>query len=86
MIMQSLPLLVFQPMQKILRWIIFLNTWSFCIHMLHPMVNIVHDVSNTTFIASVVRMAGVDPDNEHFHHLRLCAFFGRCSSRRSSPP
>ena len=75
LIMQSLPLLVFQPMQKILRWIIFLNTWSFCIHMLHPMVNIVHDVSNTTFIASVVRMAGVDPDNEHFHHLRLCAFF-----------
>ena len=72
---QSLPLLVFAPMQKILRWCIFLNMWSFCIHGLHPSIDFVHYVSNHTFISRVVRAAGVDPENEHFHHLRLCAFF-----------
>ena len=72
---QSFPLLVFAPMQKILRWTIFLNMWSFCIHCLHPSVNFVHHISNQTFIAYVVRLAGVDPENQHFHHLRLVAFF-----------
>ena len=62
-------------MQKILRWTIFLNMWSFCIHGLHPSVDFVHDVSNHTFVARIVRAAGVDPEDEHFHHLRLCAFF-----------
>ena len=72
---QSLPLLVFHPLQKILRWTIFLNTWAFCIHCLHPSVNFVHHISNHTFIAYIVRLAGVDPENQHFHHLRLVAFF-----------
>ena len=71
----SLPLLVFAPMQKITRWCIFLNMWSFCIHGLHPSIDFVHYVSGHTFISHVVRFAGVDPENEHFHHLRLCAFF-----------
>ena len=75
LLFQSLPLLVFAPMQKILRWTIFLNMWSFCIHGLHPAVNAVHYISNYTPISVVVRAAGVDPDNEHFHHLRLVAFF-----------
>ena len=44
LMLQSLPLLVFAPMQKILRWCIFLNMWSFAIHALHPSVNFVHDV------------------------------------------
>ena len=72
---QSMPLLLFHPMQKILRWTIFLNMWSFCIHCLHPSVNFVHHISNHTFIAYVVRLAGVDPENQHYHHLRLVAFF-----------
>ena len=75
LMLQSLPLLVFAPMQKILRWCIFLNMWSSCIHGLHPSIDFVHYVSNHTFISHVVRAAGVDPENEHFHHLRLCAFF-----------
>jgi len=44
LMLQSLPLLVLAPMQKILRWCIFLNMWSFAIHALHPSVNFVHDV------------------------------------------
>ena len=75
LLFQSLPLLVFAPMQKILRWTIFLNMWSFCIHGLHPAVNFVHHISNYTPISVLVRAAGVDPENEHFHHLRLVAFF-----------
>jgi hypothetical protein len=75
LMLQSLPLLVFAPLQKITRWCIFLNMWSFCIHGLHPSIDFVHYVSGHTFISHVVRFAGVDPENEHFHHLRLCAFF-----------
>ena len=58
LLFQSLPLLVFAPMQKILRWTIFLNMWSFCIHGLHPAVNFVHHISNYTPISVLVRRLG----------------------------
>jgi acyl carrier protein len=61
LMLQSLPLLVFAPMQKILRWCIFLNMWSFCIHGLHPSIDFVHYVSNHTFISHVVRRRGRRP-------------------------
>ena len=38
-------------------------------------MNFVHYISNYTPISVLVRAAGVDPENEHFHHLRLVAFF-----------
>jgi len=75
MFLQSLPLLLFAPLQKIVRWAIFLNAWSGCIHALHPSINFVHHISAHTFIAPLVRLAGVDLENQHFHHLRLVAFF-----------
>ena len=49
---------ILAPLQKILRWAMFLNMWSLCIHMLHPAVNLVHRVSRHTLIAYIVRIAG----------------------------